>query len=154
MTGGKKLIAENRKARFNYFIEDSFECGLALEGSEVKSIKAGNLSFPDSFADIENGQVWLRNVHITPWKFAGNFAPAIDRKIRLLLHRDQIKRLERKINEKGYTLVPLDFYLKNGFVKLTLGLCRGKKQFDKRETVKARDLERETAREFKKGLLE
>ena len=144
----KKVIAENKKARFNYFIEDSIECGIALEGSEVKSIKAGNLAFPDSFAEIENGEVWIRNLHITGYAFS----PDPDRKRRLLLHKDQIKRLQRKTSEKGYTLVPISFYLKNGRVKVDLGVCKGKKQYDKRDAIRARDLQREASREFRKEL--
>lgn len=148
----KKVIAENKKARFNYFIEDSIECGIALEGSEVKSIKAGNLAFPDSFAEIENGEVWIRNLHITGYAFSSTFSPDPDRKRRLLLHKDQIKRLQRKTSEKGYTLVPISFYLKNGRVKVNLGVCKGKKQYDKRDAIRARDLQREASREFRKEL--
>ncbi|MBQ9494530.1 MAG: SsrA-binding protein SmpB [Treponema sp.] len=148
----KKVIAENKKARFNYFIEDSIECGIALEGSEVKSIKAGNLAFPDSFAEIENGEVWIRNLHITGYAFSSTFSPDPDRKRRLLLHKDQIKRLQRKTSEKGYTLVPISFYLKNGRVKVDLGVCKGKKQYDKRDAIRARDLQREASREFRKEL--
>ncbi|MBP3710696.1 MAG: SsrA-binding protein SmpB [Treponema sp.] len=152
MAEGKKVIAVNKKARFNYFVEDSIECGIALEGSEVKSIKAGNLSFPDCFAEIENGEVWVRNLHITEYAFSSSFSPAPDRRRKLLLHKEQIKRLQRKTSEKGYTLVPLDFYLKNGRVKVNLGVCKGKKQYDKRDTIRARDLQREASREFRKEL--
>ena len=152
MADGKKLIAENKKARFNYFIEDSMECGIELRGSEVKSIKAGNLSFPDSFAEIQNGEVWVRGLHITEYAFSSSFSPDPDRPKKLLLHKDEIKRLQRKTEEKGYTLVPLDFYLKNGRVKVNLGVCKGKKQFDKRNTIRDRDVERETQREFRREL--
>lgn len=152
MQENKKMIAVNKKARFNYSIESSLECGIALEGSEVKSVKNGNLSFPDSFAEIKNGEVWVRNLHISEYSHSSVFSPNPDRPKKLLLHKDEIKRLERKTNEKGYTLVPLDFYLKNGRVKVRLGVCKGKKQYDKRESIRERDLQREAGREFRRDL--
>ncbi|MFA6855691.1 MAG: SsrA-binding protein SmpB [Treponema sp.] len=152
MAEGKKIIAENKKARFNYFIEDSVECGIELQGSEVKSIKAGTISFPDSFAEIINGEVWIRGFHITEYTFSSAFSPDPDRPKKLLMHKDEIKRLSRKTEEKGYTLIPLDFYLKNGRVKVNLGICKGKKQFDKRNTIRERDVDRETQREFRREL--
>ena len=154
MAEGVKKIAENRKARFDYFIEDSIECGIVLEGTEVKCVKGGNLSFPDAFAEIINGEVWVKGLHIAEYSYSSVFNHNPDRAKKLLLHRDQIKRLSRKVHEKGYTLIPLDFYLKNGRVKVTLGVCKGKKAFDKRETIKARDTDRMLAREFKKRLNE
>lgn len=149
MAGDTKKIAENKKARFNYFVEDSIECGVVLEGTEVKSVKCGNISFPDAFAEIINSEVWMRNFHISEYSFSSVWNHNPDRPKKLLLHADQIKRLVRKTEEKGYTLIPLDVYLKNGRVKVTLGVCKGKKMFDKRETIKARDVERDVAREFK-----
>ena len=149
MSEGKKIIAENRKARFNYSVEDSIECGIALEGTEVKSVRNGQISFPDSFALIENGEVWLQNFHIAEYAFSSIFNHDPDRKKKLLLHKEEIKRLTRKVEEKGFTLIPLDFYLKNGRVKVNLGVCKGKKQFDKRADIKDRDVKREIAREFK-----
>ena len=148
MAEGRKLIAENRKARFDYFIEDKYECGIALEGTEVKCVKNGNISFPDSFAEIINGEVWVKNLHISEYVFSSVFNHNPDRPKKLLLHREEIKRLIRKVDEKGYTLIPIDFYLKNGRVKVTLGVCKGKKQFDKRAAVKDRDLQRDIQREF------
>ncbi|MCR5283962.1 MAG: SsrA-binding protein SmpB [Treponema sp.] len=152
MADGKKLIAENRKARFDYFIEDTFECGIALEGTEVKSVKNGNISFPDSFAEIINNEVWVKNLHISEYSFSSVFNHDPDRPKKLLLHKEEIKRLIRKVDTKGYTLIPIDFYLKNGRVKVSLGLCKGKKQFDKRASIKDRDIKRDIAREFSKGL--
>lgn len=152
MAEGGKKIAENRKARYDYFIEDSIECGIALVGTEVKCVKAGNLSFPDAFAEIIKGEVWVKGLHIAEYSYSSVFNHNPDRAKKLLLHRDQIKRLARKVDEKGYTLIPLDFYLKNGRVKVTLGVCKGKKAYDKRETIKARDNDRLVAREFRKGL--
>ncbi len=149
MAEGRKIIAQNRKAHFNYTVEDSIECGVVLEGTEVKSVKEGSISFNDSFALIENNEVWIQNFHISEYSYSSVFNHNPDRKKKLLLHKDQIKRLKRKVEEKGYTLIPLDFYLKDGRVKMTLGICKGKKQFDKRADIKERDINREIAREFK-----
>lgn len=152
MAENVKIIAQNKKARFDYFVEEKYECGVELEGTEVKSVKNGNLSFPDSFAEIINGEVWMRNFHISEYKFSSIFNHDPDRKKKLLLHKEEIKRLQRKIDEKGFTLIPLDVYLKKGRVKITLGVCKGKKQFDKRESIKQRDLDREMSRDFRHGL--
>ncbi|WP_191014680.1 SsrA-binding protein SmpB [Treponema zioleckii] len=152
MSENVKIIAQNKKARFNYFVEDKIECGIELQGTEVKSVKGGNVSFADSFAEIQNGEVWMRNFHISEYAFSSFFNHNPDRKKRLLLHKDEIKRLQRKVEEKGYTLIPLDFYLKKGRVKITLGVCKGKKLFDKRDTIKQRDLDREMSRDFRHGL--
>ncbi|MCQ2247537.1 MAG: SsrA-binding protein SmpB [Treponema sp.] len=145
----RKIIAQNRKAHFNYTITETLECGLALEGTEVKSVKAGNISFNDSFALIENNEVWLQNFHITEYSYSSIFNHDPDRKKKLLLHKAEIKRLARKVQEKGITLVPIEFYLKNNLVKVSLGLCKGKKEFDKRATIKDRDVKRDLAREFR-----
>ena len=148
MTESKK-IAENRIARFNYSIEDSIECGIVLEGTEVKSVKAGNISFLDSFAEIINNEVFLKGFHISEYSYSSVFNHNPDR----LLHQDEIKRLKRKVEEKGITLIPLDFYLKNGRVKVNLGLCKGKKMFDKRASIKEKDLDRSMQRDFKNSLI-
>ncbi len=145
---GRKIIAENRKARFDYFIEDTYECGIVLEGTEVKSVKNGNISFPDAFAEIRNGEVWVKNFHISEYSFSSIFNHDPDRPKKLLLHAEEIKRLVRKVDEKGCTLIPLDFYLKNGRVKVTLGVCKGKKMYDKRAAIKDRDVQRDIQREF------
>ena len=149
---GIKLIAENRKARFDYTIDDSIECGVVLQGTEVKSVKEGKISFPDSFAEIVKDEVWLKNFHISEYVYSSIFNHNPDRPKKLLLHREQIKRLQRKVEEKGYTLIPLSFYLKDGRLKISLGICKGKKQFDKRNTIKDRDNQRDIQREFRKGL--
>ena len=135
MSENRKIIAENRKARFNYFIEESIECGIALEGTEVKSVKNGSISFPDAFAEIVNNEVFVKGLHISEYSYSSVFNHNPDRVKKLLLHKEEIKRLKRKTEEKGYTLIPIDFYLKNGRVKLTLGICKGKKQFDKRASA-------------------
>ncbi len=148
MLEGRKVISENRKARFDYFIEDSYECGIQLEGTEVKSVKNGSISYPDGFAEIVNGEVFLKNFHISEYSFSSIFNHNPDRPKKLLLHKEEIKRIARKVEEKGYTLIPLDVYLKDGRVKVSLGICKGKKQYDKRETIKNRDINREIQREF------
>ena len=146
------LNIQNKKAYFDYFIEDTYECGIELQGTEVKSVKNGKISFPDGFAEIVNGEVFLKNVHISEYSFSSIFNHNPDRAKKLLLHKDEIKKLERKVTEKGYTLIPLNFYLKNGRVKVSLGVCKGKKQFDKRATIKQRDVNRDIQREFSKEL--
>ena len=146
--GDRKIIAENRKARFDYFIEDTYECGIVLEGTEVKSVKNGNISFPDAFAEISGGEVWVKNFHISEYSFSSIFNHDPDRPKKLLLHKDEIKRLVRRVDEKGCTLIPLDFYLKDGSVKVTLGVCKGKKMYDKRAAIKDRDVQRDLQREF------
>ena len=151
MSENAKIIAQ-KKARFNYFVEDTYECGVVLEGTEVKSVKNGSISMVDAFAEITDGEVWVRNVHIAEYSFSSIFNHNPDRKKKLLLHREEIKRLQRKVEEKGYTLIPLDIYLKNGRVKITLGVCKGKKLYDKRDTIKQRDLDREMSRDFRKDL--
>ena len=150
--GDRKIIAENRKARFDHFIEDTYECGIVLEGTEVKSVKNGNISFPDAFAEIINGEIWVKNFHISEYSYSSIFNHNPDRPKKLLLHRDEIKKLTRKVEEKGYTLVPIDFYLKDGRVKATLGVCKGKKQYDKRASIKDRDVQRDIQREFSSKL--
>ena len=144
----RKIIAENRKARFDYFVEDTYECGIALQGTEVKSVKNGNISFPDAFAEVRDGEVWVRNFHISEYSYSSIFNHNPDRPKKLLLHKDEIKRITRRVEEKGCTLIPLDFYLKDGRVKVTLGICKGKKQFDKRAAIKDRDIQRDIQREF------
>ena len=153
MSEGVKIIAQNKKARFDYFVEEKYECGIVLEGTEVKSVKEGSVSFQDSFAEIQNGELWMRNFHISEYKYSSVFNHDPDRVKKLLVHKEELKRLQRKVEEKGFTLIPLDFYLKNGRVKLTLGVCRGKKQYDKRATIKERDVNRDLQREFKNSNL-
>ena len=152
MAESVKVIAQNKKARFNYSVEETYECGVALEGTEVKSVKNGSISFPDAFAEITKDEVWVRNFHISEYPFSSVFNHDPDRKKKLLLHREEIKRLKRKVEEKGFTLIPLDVYLKKGLVKMTLGVCKGKKLFDKRADIKDRDVKREIAREFRNNL--
>lgn len=141
-----KIIANNRKARHDYHIDDTLEAGIVLTGSEIKSIRAGQINLRDSFATIRNGEAWLMNAHISPYKQASrqNHEPKRERK--LLLHRREIDRLTGKLQEKGLTLVPLKVYLKNGRAKVELGLARGKKTYDKRQTLRERDDRRQMDR--------
>ena len=144
-----KTIAVNKKARFNFYVTESFECGIELKGTEVKSVKAGKFSFTDSYAKIEKNELWLSGLHISLYEFGNIHNHDPDRVRKLLVHKQEIKRLKRKIMEKGLTLVPLRFYLVKGLVKVEIGICKGKKIHDKRAVIKDRDLRRETEREFK-----
>ena len=149
---GVKIIAVNRKARHDYSIDDRIECGIELMGTEVKSFRDGKISFPDAWAEVVNGEVWLRSLQVSENPFSSIFNHDPDRKKKLLLHRDEIKRLARKTEDKGYTLIPLSFYFKKSRVKVELGLCKGKKQYDKRADIRERDLKREVSREFRHNL--
>jgi SsrA-binding protein len=143
----KKLIAQNRRARHEYFIEDSFEAGIVLMGSEVKSVREGNVSIADSYADENNGEVLLLNSYIAEYKGANQFNHIPKRPRKLLMHRREIKKLFGKLKVKGYTLVPLSIYLnEKNIVKIEMGLAKGKKQHDKRATEKERDWNRDKAR--------
>ncbi|MDR3324442.1 MAG: SsrA-binding protein SmpB [Spirochaetaceae bacterium] len=144
-----KIIAKNRRAFFNYTVDDRVEAGIVLQGSEVKSIKDGKLSFPDAWAEVVSGEVWLNSFKISENPYSSIFNHEPDRKKKLLLHKDEIKRLNRKVEEKGFTLVPLSFYLKHGRVKVELGVCKGKKLYDKRAAIKERDADRDAQREFR-----
>jgi len=145
-----KLIAANKKARHNYHIDDEYEAGIVLVGSEVKAIREGLVSFKDSYADIKRGEVFLRRLHISPYAYAYNGNHESMRTRKLLLHSYEIKKLVGKIKEQGYTLVPLKIYFKNDKIKILLGLGKGKKLYDKRETIKQRDVKRDMDRERKK----
>jgi SsrA-binding protein len=146
-----KVIAVNRRARHDYTVEESLECGIELEGTEVKSFRDGKISFPDAWAEIDGGQVWVRSLRVAENPFSAIFNHDPDRKNRLLHHRDAIKRLRRKVEERGYTLIPLSFYFKKGRVKVELGICKGKKLYDKRADIRDRDLNRDMEREFRRG---
>ncbi|MBR0150442.1 MAG: SsrA-binding protein SmpB [Synergistaceae bacterium] len=142
-----KKVAVNRKARHDYFILDSFECGIVLTGTEIKSVRAGNLNLKDSYASIENGELWLYGMHISPYDKGTyyNHEPERDRK--LLLHRHEIIRLNSKVREKGLTLVPLSVYIKGGRrAKVELGLAKGRTTHDKRDMIADRDAKRDIAR--------
>lgn len=140
----RKYIAENRKAFHDFHILETFEAGVALAGTEVKSIREGNVNLRDSFARVEGGEIWLYNVHINPYSHRGYSDHEPTRRRKLLLHRAEIRKLIGKNVEKGMTLVPTRMYFRNGYVKVELALARGKKAHDKRETIKRREVERET----------
>jgi SsrA-binding protein len=144
-----KTLASNRRAHHDYAIEETIECGIELRGTEVKSFRSGALSFPDAFALVEKGEVWLQGLHVSEYSYSSIFNHDPDRKKKLLLHAQEITRLGRKVQEKGYTLIPLQFYLKDGRVKVALGVCKGKKQYDKRADIKSRETDREISREIR-----
>ena len=140
---GQKLIAQNRKARHDYLIEDVYEAGIVLTGTEVKSLRAGRASLIDGFASIDHGEVWLENVHI-PEFFEGSWTNHFTRRKRkLLLNRQEITKLTGKVKESGYTLIPLSMYFKDGYAKVEIALAKGKKDYDKRQTLKEKDAKRE-----------
>ena len=145
---GRKVVARNKFARSSYEIEETFEAGMALVGTEVKSLRAGSANLRDSFADVRNGEVFLENAHIAPYAFGNraNHNPLRSRK--LLLHKREIKKLIGKVTQRGFSLVPLEIYfVKNGKAKVSLALGRGKKTYDRREDIKKREMQREMDRE-------
>ena len=143
---GQKLVAQNRKARHDYHIEDVYEAGLVLTGTEVKSLRAGRASLIDGFASIERGEIWLENVHI-PEFFEGSWTNHLTRRKRkLLLNRQEIYKLAGKVKESGYTLIPLSLYFKDGYAKVEIALARGKKEYDKRQALKEQQDKREADR--------
>jgi SsrA-binding protein len=144
-----KIIAENRKARHDYFIDATYEAGMVLLGTEIKSLRLGRVNLKDSYARIKKGEVFVHQMHIGAYPFAhyGNHEPLRIRK--LLLHKHEISKLFGKVNEKGFSLIPLKIYLQNGKAKLTLGLGHGKRKHDKRESIRRRDQERELQRSKK-----
>lgn len=147
----KRVVAQNRKARHDYFIEQTIEAGIVFSGTEVKSIRAGKVSLKDSYANVKNGEVFIYGMHISPYEQGNIFNkdPLRDRK--LLLHRAEINKLIGYIQQKGMTLVPLEVYFKNGKVKIELGIAKGKKLYDKREDIAKRDALREIDRRLKEN---
>lgn len=144
-----KLIANNKKAYHDYFIEDKYEAGIALHGTEVKSLRMGKCSIKESFIKIENGELFIYGMHISPYEKGNIFNRDPLRVRKLLLHKYQINKLNGKLSQKGYTLVPLQVYLKGPLVKVEIGLAKGKKLYDKREDIAKRDMKRELERNFK-----
>src|SRR6188472_219070 len=137
-------VAENRKAYHDYHLLETWEAGVALLGTEVKAIREGRVNLRDSFARLDNGEVWLMNVHISPYSHTGYAFHEERRQRKLLLHQHEIQKLTGKVKEKGLTLVPLQLYFKNGRVKVALALVKGKQEHDKRETLRRREVDRET----------
>ncbi|MEJ7796415.1 MAG: SsrA-binding protein SmpB [Nocardioides sp.] len=140
---GQKFVAQNKKARHDYHIDDTYEAGLVLVGTEVKSLRQGRASLVDGFAEVDGGEVWLHNVHIPEYTQGTWTNHSARRKRKLLLNRSEIARIERKVTEKGFTLVPLSLYFKDGRAKVEIAVARGKKEYDKRHTLAARDADRE-----------
>ena len=146
---GSRLIANNKKAYHDYFIEETYEAGIALHGTELKSLRMGKCSVKESFIRIENDEVYIYGMHISPYEKGNIFNKDPLRVKKLLLHKSEIRKLRGKIAEKGYTLVPLKVYFKNSLVKVEIGLARGKKLYDKRQDIAKKDQRREAEREFK-----
>ncbi len=145
---GERVVATNRKARHEYFLLETFEAGIALKGTEVKSLREGKASLQESYATIKNGEVWLVDMHVSPYEHATIDAHEPTRARKLLLHKKEIRRLLGKLTEKGLTLVPTRVYFKNGIAKVELALARGKRAYDKREAIKRREAQREVERHF------
>ena len=146
---GSRLIANNKKAYHDYFIEETYEAGIALHGTEVKSLRMGKCSIKESFIRIENEEVYIYGMHISPYEKRNIFNKDPLRVKKLLLHKTEIRKLRAKIAEKGYTLVPLKVYFNNSLVKVEIGLAKGKKLFDKRQDIAKKDQRREAERDFK-----
>jgi SsrA-binding protein len=143
---GRKVVATNRKARHDYEIVDTFECGIVLRGSEVKSLRDAQVQLKDAYADIRNGEVWLERVHIAPYGFAAGGGHEPERPRKLLLHRREIDRLIGRVNEVGLTLIPLQIYFKEGKAKVELALAKGRRTYDKRQKIRERMERREMER--------
>ena len=146
---GKKIIAQNREARHEYFVMEALETGIELVGTEVKSLRAGGANLKDAWADIDDGELIVKGMHISPYEQGNVFNKDPRRPRRLLAHKAEIRRLGQQIKLQGYTLIPLSLYFKHGRVKLELGLCKGKKLYDKRATAAARDAKRDIDRALK-----
>lgn len=145
---GQKLVAQNKKARHDYNIGDRFEAGMVLAGTEVKSLRAGRASLVDGFVTVDDGEVWLRNVHIPEYAFGSWKNHVTTRKRKLLLNRREIDKLARAVAESGKTIVPLSIYFKDGYAKVEIALATGKRDWDKRQTIRARDIQRDVDREL------
>lgn len=145
---GIKVVATNRRAFHDFFVDERMEAGLALTGTEIKSIREGRVNLRDAYADIDHGEAWLRGAHIAPYDHGNRYNHEPTRPRKLLLHRDEIAELAGKVSRSGYTLIPLQLYLKRGRAKVELGLARGKRSFDKRESISRRDAQREMEREM------
>ena len=148
-SSGFKLIANNKKARHDYFLEEKYEAGIALHGTEVKSLRMGKCSVKEAFVKVEKEEVWVYGMHISPYEKGNIFNKDPLRIRKLLLHDYEIRKLEAQIKEKGYTLVPLQVYFKGSLVKVEIGLARGKKLYDKRQDIAKKDQRREAERDFK-----
>ena len=147
--GDGKLLAQNRKARFDYTILDTVEAGIVLKGTEIKSIRAARINLKDGFARVRNGEIFLHNVHISPYEQGNQFNHDPLRTRKLLMHKKQILRLQNEMKGSGHTLVPLKVYIKDGYAKVLIGVAKGKKNYDKREDLKRKDRKRDMARSLR-----
>jgi SsrA-binding protein len=147
--GEGNVVAQNKKARHDYHIEETFEAGIVLQGTEIKSIRAGRANLKDSFARVQNGELFLHNMHVSTYEQGNRYNHDPLRTRKLLLHRKEINRLLGATKEQGYSIVPLKMYLKNGFAKLLIGLAKGKKNYDKRDDLRKKDAKREIERAFR-----
>ena len=148
-SGGEKLIANNKKAYHDYFIEETFEAGISLAGTEVKSLRMGRCNIKEAYVKQEGGEMFIYGMHISPYEKGNIFNREPLRTRKLLLHRREIRKLDQQVARQGYTIVPLRVYFKNSLVKVEIGLAKGKKLYDKRETIAKKDMKREAEREFK-----
>jgi SsrA-binding protein len=148
---GEKLIVQNRRARHEYQVLDSFEAGIELRGTEVKSLRAGQITLKDSYADVQSGEMYLIGAHINPYEQGNIYNHDPERPRKLLMHKHEIERLSSQVAEKGLTLIPLRVYFKDGRAKVELGLCRGKQTHDKRATIRERDAKREMDKAVKRA---
>lgn len=149
MSEAKKLIANNKKVRHEYFLEEKYEAGIELAGTEVKSLRAGKCSIKEAFIRIDNGEMYIYQMHVSPYEHGNIFNKDPLRPRKLLLHKYEIVKLESKIKERGYAIVPVEVYFKGGRVKLEIALAKGKKLYDKRASIAAKDQKREAERDFK-----
>lgn len=152
MTRYKKVLTENRKVFFDYVVLESYQAGIALTGTEVKSIRLGRTNLKDSFARVENGEIWLFNMHISPYQQGGRYNTEPTRQRKLLMRKTELKKLIGKVQETGLTLVPLKLYLMGNWVKVDIALCKSKKMFEKRDSIKKKETQREIARAFSDNL--
>ena len=141
-TTKNKVICQNKRAHYDYFIEDVYECGIVLSGTEIKSIRLGKVSVNESFCYIKDGEVYIDNMHISKYEQGNIYNHDPDRKRKLLLHKSEILKISHAVNRDGYTLIPLDVHLANGFAKVNIAIAKGKKLYDKRESIKERDISR------------
>ena len=146
------ILANNKKAFFDYFIEDRYEAGIELVGSEVKSIKAGHLSIKEAFVRIINGEIFIMGMSVTPWKFGSVYNPEEWRVRKLLLNKAEIKKIHEKVTQKGYTIMPLNVHLSKGYVKVEIGVAKGKKNYDKRDSLASKDQKRDIERALKERM--
>lgn len=146
---GIKIVAKNREARHEYFIEETFEAGIALSGTEVKSIRRGNISLKDAWCNVKDGEIWVRQMHIAPYEQGNIFNKDPIRPRRLLMHKREIMRMFGKVKQEGYSIIPLSVYFRNARVKVEVALCKGKKLYDKRQDAAVRDAKRQIDRAMK-----